>query len=99
MNPTITASDQGGAGAERALNVILLFAPDNAGGSQFERLVAEWSSLGHAVLVVFPRAVATATLQRLALAGADLCVVAPTPAQLFSHVEQARRLHRRAESY
>jgi hypothetical protein len=79
-----------------AIDVVMLFAPRVPPRDQFEHSVAEWRSAGRAVLVVLPCSVDADGLQRLVAAGADLCVVAPTSAELFSHVERARCLHRRA---
>ncbi len=93
VNQARTASDRGGS--NRAINVVVLFAPRGGPLAPFERSVAEWSLRGRAVLVVLPRAVDAETLARLAALGADLCVIAPTSTELFASVEQARSIHRR----
>jgi len=78
------------------IDVVTLFAPPSLPDPDFEGSVTEWSAPDRAVLVVLPFGVDDDLLARLHVAGADLCVVAPTPAELFSHVERARRRHRRA---
>jgi uncharacterized damage-inducible protein DinB len=80
----------------RGIDVITLFAPHDFPNEEFERSVEEWKSTDRAILVVLPRRVDAEWLDRLRSAGADLCVVAPTPAELFTHVERARRRHRGA---
>jgi hypothetical protein len=80
----------------RDIDVITLFAPQHFPNDDFEHSVEEWESVDRAILVVLPRRVDDEWLDRLRSAGADLCVVAPTPDELFTHVERARRRHRRA---
>jgi hypothetical protein len=80
----------------RDIDVITLFAPPDFPNEEFERSVEEWKSTDRAILVVLPARVDDDSLDRLRSAGADLCVVAPTPEELFTHVERARRRHRRA---
>jgi hypothetical protein len=77
------------------IDVITLFAPRSLPDADFERSVAEWSSQDRAILVVLPYGLDGSSLDRLHIAGADLCVVAPTPKELFWHVERARGRHRR----
>ena len=80
---------------DEAIDVVTLFAPRAGPRGEFERSVAEWKAPDRAVLVVVCSGVVdTDMLERLAAAGADLCVVAPTADELFRHVERARRLHR-----
>jgi hypothetical protein len=78
----------------RGIDVITLFAPHDFPNEDFERSVEEWKSADRAILVVLPDRVDDEWLDRLRSAGADLCVVAPTPEELFTHVERARRRHR-----
>ena len=77
------------------IDVVTLFAPRILPDAEFERSVAEWSAHDRAILVVLHSSPDETDLDRLHRAGADLCVVAPTPGELFSHVERARRRHRR----
>ena len=77
------------------VDVVILYAPRHLPDADFEESVAEWSAHGRAILVVLPRGLDEGTLDPLYVAGADLCVVAPTPAELFTHVECARRRHRK----
>ena len=76
------------------IDVVTLFAPGSLPDAEFEGSVAEWSSHARAVLVVLPYRFDESSLDRLHIAGADLCVVAPTPNDLCAHVERARRRHR-----
>ena len=80
---------------ETATNVVVLFPPPGIPREQFERTVAEWSSRGRAVLVVFPRAVDAQFVERLEALGADLCITTPTSTELFTSVDRARTRHRR----
>lgn len=80
----------------RGIEVITLFAPLNCPSEEFEQSVEEWRSTDRAILVVLPNKVDDETVDRLRSAGADLCVVAPTSEELFTHVERARRRHRKA---
>ena len=82
----------------RGIDVITLFAPHDFPNEEFECSVEEWKSPDRAILVVLPRRVDDDWLDRLRSAGADLCVVAPTPDELFTHVERARRRHRRTHT-
>jgi hypothetical protein len=75
------------------IDVVTLFAPSGAPRDEFEWSITEWISPDRAVLVVLPCDLDAASLERLSQAGADLCVVTPTPAELFTHIERARRLH------
>ena len=77
------------------IDVIALFAPRSLPDAAFESTVAEWSSQDRAVLVVLPYFLDDSSLDHLHAAGADLCVVTPTPKELFAHVERARGRHRR----
>jgi len=77
------------------IDVITLFAPRRLPDADFERSVAEWSSQDRAILVVLTSGLDDSSLDRLHIAGADLCVVAPPPQELFRHVERARGRHRR----
>jgi hypothetical protein len=103
----------GRAGLEQPMNaepidVITLFARagapddelanDELANDELEREIAEWRALGRAVLVVLLHPTDRETIERLTAAGADLCVVAPTAHELFSHVERARRRHRHQAS-
>jgi hypothetical protein len=76
------------------VDVVTLFAPRDLSRDDFEQSVAEWTSPHRAVLVVLQCDIGADALARLASAGADLCVVAPTSTELFTHVERARRNHR-----
>ena len=80
---------------ETATNVVVLFAPPGVSREEFERTVAEWSSRGRAVLVVFPCAVDAQFVERLEASGADLCITTPTSTELFTSVDRARSRHRR----
>jgi hypothetical protein len=80
---------------ETAADVVVLFPPPGIPREQFERTVAEWSSRGRAVLVVFPSAVDAQFVERLEVLGADLCITTPTSTELFTSVDRARSLHRR----
>ncbi len=77
------------------IDVVTLFAPRSLSDDDFECSVAEWSSPDRAVLVVLPYGLDDRSLDRLHGAGADLCVVMPTPKELVAHVERARGRHRR----
>ena len=75
--------------------MVVVFAPGSALSGEFEQHVAAMTASGRAaVLVVFTSVADTATIDRFTRAGADLCVVAPTPEELFAAVERARVRHR-----
>lgn len=78
------------------IDVVVLSAPREGPLDEFACAVAEWRALGRAVLVVLAQEVDAGTREQLAAAGADLCVVRARPADLFTLVERARRLHRGA---
>ena len=80
------------------IDVIALYAPRSLPDADFERSIAEWSARDRAVLVVLPYGLDDSSLERLHIAGADLCVVAPTPKELFTHVERARGRHTRVRT-
>ena len=80
----------------RGIDVITLFAPLSWVSGEFEQSVEEWRSPDRAILVVLPKRFDDETVDRLRSAGADMCVVAPTSEELFTHVERARRRHRKA---
>ena len=78
------------------IDVVVLCAPRDGPLDEFAYTIAEWRALGRAVLVVLRREVDAGTREHLAAAGADLCVVRARPADLFTLVERARRIHRGA---
>jgi hypothetical protein len=80
------------------IDVIVLIAPARSTSyDQFLRTIAELKAGGRAaVLVVLPQLADAETLQRVATAGADVCVVAPTSDDLFPFIERARSVHRDA---
>jgi hypothetical protein len=79
---------------DHGIDVVVLFAPRSGPLDDFETWVTEWQGLGRAVLVVLPDMVDADSLDRLASAGADLCVERGHPTELFTDMERARRLHR-----
>ena len=78
----------------RNIDVVTLFAPRRLPDADFERSIADWSTPNRAVLVVLADGLDERALDRLHLVGADLCVVAPSSEELFTHVERARGRHR-----
>ena len=72
------------------IDVITLYAPRTLPDADFERRIAEWSSQDRAILVVLPGVLDDSSLDRLHVAGADLCVVTPRPKELVAHVARAR---------
>jgi len=80
------------------IDVITLYAPRTLPDADFDRRIAEWSSQDRAILVVLPYVLDDSSLERLHIAGADLCVVAPTTKELVTHVERARGRHTRVRT-
>jgi hypothetical protein len=90
------------------MDVVVLVVPDHRGptaagvvheglSAGFLEAIAEMRTRGDAaILVVFPRAVDPEVIARAEGAGASHCVVAPTSADLFRHIERARALRRHA---
>jgi hypothetical protein len=96
------------ASLDAPMDVVVLVVPDHRGPTadgvvheglpaDFLEAIAAMRSRGDAaVLVVFPRAVDPEVIARAVGAGASHCVVAPTSADLFRHIERARALRRHA---
>jgi hypothetical protein len=85
---------------EEPIDVVVLVAPDGAALPQqfVDALAAVKARDSAAVLVVFPRVVDAEILQRVADAGANHCVAAPSSGELFAHIERARSLRRYADT-
>jgi hypothetical protein len=96
------------AALDAPMDVVVLVVPDHRGptadgvlhdglSADFLEAIAEMRARGDAaVLVVFPRAVDPEVIASAEGAGASHCVVAPTSADLFRHIERARALRRHA---
>ncbi len=89
------------ASLDAPMDVVVLVVPDHGPrrglSADFLEAIAEMRARGDAaVLVVFPRAVDPEVIARAEGAGASHCVVAPTSADLFRHIERARALRRHA---
>ena len=86
------------------IDVVVLVVPDHGlapGGlaQEFLGAIAQMRTRGDAaILVVFPSAVEPEVFARAEGAGASHCVVAPTSADLFRHIERARTLRRQSTS-
>ena len=80
------------------MDVVVLVVPNQTGLSpEFLEAISEVRNRGDAaVLVVFPRTVGADVVLRAEAAGANHCAVAPASADLFTHIERARALRRRA---
>jgi hypothetical protein len=78
------------------LDVVVLLAPDRPGAYAllFEAIVQVALHDRTAVLVVFGHAVDDDTRRCAYASGADFCVVEPSSADLFGHIERARSEHR-----
>ena len=82
--------------AIETMDVVVLVVPDREGLSdEFVDAITEVHARGDAaVLVVFPRAVGADTVRRAEAAGANHSAVAPSPDDLFTHIERARSVRR-----
>ena len=80
------------------VDVVVLLGPDRHGScTELFDAISEIKQRDHAaVLVVFTHPVDADILDRAGVAGADLCVVAPSPADLFGHIERTRARYRAA---
>jgi hypothetical protein len=88
------------ASLDAPMDVVVPVVPDHglaSGSSSYEFLdaIAQMRAGGDAaILVVFPRTVEPEVFARAEGAGASHCVVAPTSADLFRHIERARTRRR-----
>ena len=79
-----------------AVDVVVLVAPTRRSAwlSTLDAITHAGRRPHTAVLVVFERAADIDLLHEAEAAGADLCVVAPAPRDLFAHIERTRAHYR-----